>query len=186
MLADVPTRCPEIVEAITAAVKNDRATSLAAALAGLLATGALDDARLYLDPRPGHYSRNLIWRDPANRFVVVGMSWGAGQGSPLHDHDGLWGGEIVVSGTMSETRFRLLEREETSRYRFSADQGRLSSRGSVGMLVPPLEYHNFRNAGDSVARTVHVYGGDLAQAQMFTHETGEWYRAKQITLTYDA
>jgi len=182
MLAELPTRC---TEAIAEAVKNDRVTALASALAGLLATGALDDERLYLDPLQGHYSRKLIWRDPEHCFVIVGMSWAPGQGSPLHDHDGLWGGEIVVSGTMHETRFRLVEREVTSRYRFEPEQSRLSTRGSLGMLVPPLEYHEFRNVDDCVARTVHVYGGDLTRAQMFTHEAGEWYRAKHIKLSYD-
>jgi predicted metal-dependent enzyme (double-stranded beta helix superfamily) len=185
LLAELPSGFSSTIEAITEAVKSDRITALASALADLLAAGMLDDERLYRPPLPDHYARNLIWRDAHARFVVIGMSWAPGQGSPLHDHDALWGGEIVVSGTMHETRYQLLERDLTSRYRFAGAQSCLSSRGSVAMLTPPIEYHAFANAGDSVARTVHVYGGDLTKAQTFAHEAGQWYRAKQIHLRYD-
>lgn len=185
MLTAPPNRLPAALEAVSAAVRSDRVTALAATLAELLRSGALDGESMYVPPRPDRYSRNLIWRDPAARFVMIGMSWAPGQGSALHDHDGLWGAEIVVDGTMRETRYHLAARDGASRYRFTDAQTRECARGSVGVLAPPLEYHRFGNAGDSIARTVHVYCGDLTKAQLFTRETGEWYRAEPIDLRYD-
>src|SRR5947209_574882 len=116
MLAELPTGFSSVIAALTQAVKSERVTTLASALAGLLKTGAFEDERLYVRPLRTRYARKLIWRDPGNRFEVVGMSWAPGQASPLHDHGGLWGGEIVVSGTMRETRYRLLERVDPTHY----------------------------------------------------------------------
>jgi predicted metal-dependent enzyme (double-stranded beta helix superfamily) len=182
--AELPPDFSGAIAAIATAIKSDRITALAATLTGLLAAGAFDAQELYRHPHRDHQARNLIWRDPAGRFVVVGISWAPGHVSPLHDHDGLWGGEIVVSGTMHETRFRMLERH-ASRYRFGRERPQVNARGSVGMLTPPLEYHAFGNAADSIARTIHVYAGDLTKAHVFSGEGGEWYRAQAVSLTYD-
>src|SRR5207245_3032935 len=35
------------------------------------------------------YARNLLYRDPAGRFIVVGLVWEPGHCTPIHDH-GTW------------------------------------------------------------------------------------------------
>ncbi len=134
----------------------------------------------------GHYARKLIFRDPRERFVVVGMTWGIGHASPLHDHAGLWGAEIVVDGTMSETLFTLLERAADGRYRFEAGTHRIAEAGAVGLLIPPLEYHDFSNVGTNVARTLHVYGGDLTSSNAFARDPDGLWSARRVELHYDA
>jgi predicted metal-dependent enzyme (double-stranded beta helix superfamily) len=181
LLAQPPTR---IVESIGRAMRDDRVTSLAVALSDLRNTGAFDDDALFAPPLPERYSRKLIWRDPAGRFIIVGMSWAPGQGSALHDHGGLWGGEIVVAGAMREKTFRLAERRD-DRYRFEQTADRQASLGCVGALNPPLDYHEFGNPGTRVARTVHVYSGDLSEARRFLPEGASWYRPCPVALAYD-
>ena len=169
---------------IARAVKDDRVTALAAVLARLTNQGAFPP-ELFLPAHPSRYARNLLYREPNGGFVVVAMTWGPGQGSPLHDHAGLWGAEVVVQGTMLETQFELLERNGTERYRFARGAQRTSGVGSVSVLNPPLEYHDFGNAAQSVAHTVHVYGGDMTVSQAFTEDENGWWRSRRVELHYD-
>lgn len=175
-----------LIDPITRAFKSDRVTELALVLAEMARSGALDDPALFAASRDDRYARRLIWRDPGSRFVVIGMTWAPRQGSPLHDHMGLLGAEIVVSGTMRERTYRLLDRDREGRHLFAPGSQTLHGRGSVGTLIPPLEYHEFANAGDCVARTVHVYGGDLDRCSAFAAESGGWWRPKAVELRYDA
>ena len=167
------------------AVKNDRVTELAGALARLGAAGAFIDERLFAPANPVHYARRLIWRDPAGRFVVVGMTWAPGQQSALHDHAGLWGAEIVAGGVMKETTYRLVDRDADQRYMFIRERESILAQGGVSTLLPPLEYHEFGNAGTTNAYTVHVYRGDLDRCTTFLHEEGGWWRAQPASLRYD-
>jgi predicted metal-dependent enzyme (double-stranded beta helix superfamily) len=174
----------DLIAPIARAVRDDRVTSLAGVLAQLSEQGAFLP-ELFLPPRSDHYSRKLIWHDPQDRFVIVGMTWAPGQGSPLHDHAGLWGAEIVVDGVMSETMFALADHGADGRYRFVRGVHRVSGRGTVGVLIPPLEYHDFGNAGTAVAHSLHVYGGDLKSAQSFAEDADGWWTARRVDLRYD-
>ncbi len=176
---------PALLDGIDRAIKDDRITALAAALGSLHASGVLDDPGLFAPPDFTHYARKLIWADPQRRFVVLGMTWAPGQGAPLHDHAGLWGGEIVVRGTMAETTYELTERIG-ERWRFHANEERVAPAGTVGMISPPFEYHALRNAGDSIAHTVHVYSGELMGMRVFSALAGGWYSEQRVHLSYDA
>jgi 3-mercaptopropionate dioxygenase len=175
----------DLIAPIARAVRDDRVTSLAGVLAQLCEQGAFTP-ELFAPAGADHYSRKLIWHDPEDRFVIVGMSWAPGQGSPLHDHAGLWGAEIIVDGQMSETLFTVVERGADGRYRFERGMHRVSGRGTVGVLIPPLEYHDFGNAGETVAHSLHVYGGDLKSAQCFADDGDGWWAARRVDLRYDA
>src|SRR5215813_6433322 len=50
----------------------------------------------FLVPSPSRYARRLLHKDPADRFSVVVMVWDRGQGTPIHDHCGMWCVECVV------------------------------------------------------------------------------------------
>ncbi len=176
---------PALVAPIARAIKDDRMTALAASLGAVRASGALDDPSLFPDPNAARYTRKLVWTDPGGRFVVVAMAWAPGQGAPLHDHGGLWGAEIVIRGLMVETTFELTQRVD-DRWHFRRNEERASPVGCVGLISPPNEYHALRNAGDDVARTLHVYAGDLYRSRTFTELGDGWCRASTVQLSYDA
>lgn len=159
---------------------------LAAALARMNDRGAFDDASVFPQTREDQYARKLVWLDPQRRFMILGCTWSPGQASALHDHAGFWGAELVVSGSMEETPYELLERVGENRYRFRRGTSRISVRGAVGTIAPPKEYHAFGNAGSEVARTLHVYGGDLVRCNVFTPGPGSWWSARPVDLGYDA
>jgi predicted metal-dependent enzyme (double-stranded beta helix superfamily) len=175
-----------LVESIRRAVKDDRVTSVANTIARLHEYGILEDRALYPSALSEHYARRLVWRDPGGRFVLVAMTWAPGQMTRLHDHDGLWGVEIVVDGTMQETAYRLVDRDRNDRYRFVREDVRTASKGTAGAVCPPYDYHTFGNIGNTPAHTLHVYGGVMAQCNVFTPEADGWWAAQSVQLHYDA
>jgi len=52
---------------------------------------------------PHHYVRHpvLLWED----WEVMVIGWEAGQTTPIHDHRGVLGGMVILSGTVVEERF---------------------------------------------------------------------------------
>jgi hypothetical protein len=176
---------PEIIEPIERAVRDDRVTALASALAAMNSRGMLDDANFFPPALVGRYTRRLLWRDPLDRFVMVGMTWPAGFATPVHDHAGLWGAEAVVAGTMLESSYRAIESDEERGMRFDHAGDTMLKDGSVGILVPPLEYHSYRNVTDALAHTVHIYSGLLEECNSYTPSTGGWWTVERRTLHYD-
>ncbi len=174
-----------LIAPISRAIAEKQIDALGGALALLCASGAITPD-FFLPPRSDRYARNLIWRGHEGAFIIVGMTWAPGQGSPLHDHAGLWGAEIVVDGVMNETVFELNVRGHDGRYQFVPGAHRVSGRGALGLIVPPKEYHNFGNAGSGVAHSLHVYAGDLMSAQTFSKDADGWWTARQVGLRYDA
>jgi predicted metal-dependent enzyme (double-stranded beta helix superfamily) len=175
-----------LVDPIRRAVRDDRVTTLARTMAELGSSGAFDDPDLYLGACADHYARRLVWRDPNGAFVVVAMTWAPGQAAALHDHGGVWGVEIVAEGTMCETAYRLVERDESGRCRFEREGERIATKGSSGVLCPPHEYHTFANVGSTPARTLHVYGGSFEHINTYAAQTERWWRAARVTPHYDA
>ena len=89
------------------------------------------------------------------------MTWGPGQGTPVHDHSGLWCVEGVWDGQLEITQYELLERDG-ERFRFRAAGGMHAGPGSAGSLIPPHEYHTIRNASPDARRhlAAHLQGAD--------------------------
>lgn len=132
------------------------------------------------------YARRLLHRDPERGYSVVVMTWGPGQGTPLHDHAGKWCVEGVVHGRVRVRRFDLLERSDDL-YRFREAEILSSAVGSAGALIPPLEYHVVENEfEDRHSITVHVYGGDMDACSIFERDASGWYRCRRKTLAFDA
>jgi predicted metal-dependent enzyme (double-stranded beta helix superfamily) len=171
---------------IERALKNDRVTALARVLAELNAANTFDDPGFFSPPRTDRYARRLLWRDRDDRFIVVAMTWAPGQCAQLHDHGGLWGAEIVVGGTMRESSFRVVERNGTRAARFVREPDVILTERTVGILVPPLEYHAYANAGAAVSHTLHVYAGPLETCIAYTPAAGDWWTGEERALHYDA
>ena len=167
-------------------MKRDRVTALAGVLAELSAAGTFADPTLFAAPRADRYSRRLLWRDRADRFVVTAMTWAPGQAAQLHDHAGLWGAEIVVRGTMRESAYRVLEHDGKGATRFAREAETVLAERSVGIVMPPHEYHAYANAGTTVSHTVHVYAGPMETCTAYTPADGDWWRGEVRTLRYDA
>jgi 3-mercaptopropionate dioxygenase len=171
--AAVEERTPE---AITRRVKRD--------LEELLGAGALDLPAKFKSPRPDCYARRLLYQDPADRYTAVVMTWGPGQGTPVHDHGGLWCVEGVVEGQMQVTQYDV--HPDGDSFSVSAlGEPIAAGVGSAGRLIPPTDYHVLANAqsgGTSV--TLHIYGGNLTGCRIFTPDSSGRYVESVRALSY--
>ena len=157
--------------AVTAAVRN--------ALCRLIKDRDVRLPDCVHDPIVDHYARRELYRSPEHGYSVVAMTWGPGQGTPLHDHSGLWCVEGVWDGELEITQYELLD-TDGDRARFRAAGGMVAGPGSAGSLIPPHEYHTIRNASaDAVAISLHIYKAEMACCAKFLPERpdsgDEWF-----------
>jgi predicted metal-dependent enzyme (double-stranded beta helix superfamily) len=118
--------------------------------------------------RPDGYARRLLHRNDDLGYTAVVMTWGPGQGTPLHDHAGIWCVEGVVEGQMDVTQYDLLAHQDPdAAYRFEAKGCVHAIVGSAGCLIPPFEYHTLSNALDQPSITLHIYGGEMTACHVF-------------------
>lgn len=139
----------------------------------------------FLEPVPDRYARRLVHKDPRGRFSMVMMVWGAGQGTPLHDHAGHWCVECVYRGRIRVRSFEAEESDSDGRVRFAQRSEVLAGLGAAGALIPPHEYHTIDNPNDATAVTLHVYAGEITWCHVFepTDQVG-WYTRQRRDLSY--
>ena len=133
--------------------------------------------------RPEGYARRLLHRNDELGYTAVVMTWGPGQGTPLHDHAGIWCVEGVVEGRMDVTQFDLVE-ESAEAFRFEAKGCVHAAVGSAGCLIPPFEYHTLANALDEPSITLHVYGGEMTTCHVFEPAGDGRFVRRERALSY--
>lgn len=139
-----------------------------------------------LVPAPDRYARRLLHRDPAGRYSVLVMVWDRGQGTPLHDHAGMWCVECVYRGRIQVTSYSVRGGDpDKGIVAFQQENVITAGVGEAGALIPPFEYHVLENAGDVPAVTLHVYGGDMTHCHVFEPVEGGWQR-RYRELSYTA
>ena len=138
-------------------------------LCALINTGECVLPDRVLDCCADHYARRLIHRDDVRGYSIVAMTWGPKQGTPVHDHAGLWCVEGVFKGSIEVQQFELLERQG-ARFRFEPRGSFHAGIGSAGCLIPPHEYHSIRNAGAKPAVSVHIYGGEMDHCSVMNRD----------------
>jgi len=179
----------KLVQALDAAVGSGDQHAITAALRNTLCAMIRDhDVKLpdcVHEPIVDHYARRELYRSARHGYSVVAMTWGPGQGTPVHDHCGLWCVEGVWDGQLEITQYELLERDG-ERFRFRAAGGMQAGPGSAGSLIPPHEYHTIRNASpDAIAITLHIYKAPMECCSMFVPQGGEWYTRAPNALAKD-
>ncbi|HEY3217340.1 MAG TPA: cysteine dioxygenase family protein [Candidatus Eisenbacteria bacterium] len=138
----------------------------------------------FLAPAPDRYARRLLHRDHEGRYTVVIMVWDRGQGTPLHDHAGMWCVECVYRGRIRVTSFDLEGDAEVGPVQFTPESVVLAGVGEAGHLIPPFEYHQIENPDETPAVTIHVYGGEMTWCHAFFPVEGGGYRREHRSLTY--
>lgn len=167
---DDPARCKQVMEVLIHAFSDDN-TILEEALCA---------------PAGDSYARRLLHRHPHGAYSVVVMVWGAGQGTPLHDHAGTWCVECVSQGTIKVTNFRREANRDSEAgiLDFSEQQSQMAGVGEAGKLIPPFEYHIIENPGTETAVTVHVYGGEILRCNTFEEVEGGGFKLQERELAY--
>jgi predicted metal-dependent enzyme (double-stranded beta helix superfamily) len=183
--------CPgltELVARVDAAVDHDSPQAITAhvkaALEDLLGRSALVLPDRFRVTRSDCYARRLLYQDPAQRYTAVVMTWGPGQGTPVHDHGGLWCVEGVVEGEMSVTRYDVQPDADGFRV-MPIGKPLTAGVGTAGRLIPPTDYHVLANAQpDDTSLTLHVYGGNLDGCRIFVPREDGRYQQSIRALSY--
>ena len=137
------------------------------------------------EPVEGHYARRELYACPERGTTIVAMTWAPGQGTPIHDHCGLWCVEGVWQGQLEITRYEL-EEEDGDKARFSTHETLMAGAGSAGALLPPHEYHTIRNPkDDAIAISLHVYQKAMGECATFTPLGDGWYERGKRQLCLD-
>lgn len=118
-------------------------------------------------PCEATYARHSLYEDPQGKFEVIALVWQPGQYTPLHDHDGTWGVEGVLTGQMKVTSFLQIETK-------FPDLAKLCETGVItigpeatGKILPPADCHILEQQGEETAITIHVYGKRLKKLKVF-------------------
>ena len=121
-----------------------------------------------------HYTRHLLHKDPNNRFIVLSLVWLPGQATPIHDHS-CWGVMGLLENSLEEICYDRLD--DGSRPDFAEleqSRGTDVGRGGVGYLLPPYEeIHRIGNTSNKPTISLHVYGRDLDEVNVFDQATGK-------------
>ena len=165
------------LDEVTADVRN--------ALSELIRSGKLKLPRQMKTPCFDHYARRLLYKSPDHDYTVIAMVWGPRQGTPLHDHAGIWCVEGVLEGEIDVTQYGLME-ESAERYHFEPVGTIRAGIGTSGSLIPPFEYHTIENArDDTTSVTVHVYGQEMDHCTIFQGGRDGWYERQTKSLSYN-
>ncbi len=163
--------CRQLIDAIDAAVAKDstRAVtdSLRNSLCRLIRGGEVKLPECVFETAEGRYARRELYRSEQHGYCVVAMTWGPGQGTPIHDHCGMWCVEGVWSGALEVVQYERLA-DHDGACRFQPVGTIQAGPGSAGSLIPPHEYHTIRNpSDDSVAVSLHIYSGNMTRCATF-------------------
>lgn len=189
MSLDFPGKS-RMIERIHRAVSADCAEritdNLRQALCELMADESIRLPECVFEYSDDHYCRRLLHQDDELGYTVLAMTWGPGQGTPLHDHAGMWCVEAVWHGEIEVVQYELVERGKDE-FRLEPRTTMRSGVGSAGSLIPPHEHHTIANPSkDQPAVTIHIYSGVMDECCVFKPVDGDWYRPRPTPLSLDA
>jgi len=120
--------------------------------------------RAICDEHPQQFTRWLYERACDGRYTGLIMVWPAGHATPIHDHAGLWGIEMVLQGALSVEDYELAGDNELRHVGTSVlDEGQ-----SCAFLGTAGHAHRCTNlSARRAAVTLHVYGGMLERYRNF-------------------
>ena len=164
------------VDDITATIKKG--------LCRLIRAGEFTLPDCVSEPCQETYARRLMYRSEELGYTVVAMTWGPGQGTPLHDHDGQWCVEAVCHGEISVQQYELLEQRD-GRFWFEACDVIQAGVGTAGCLIPPHEYHRiFNTSKKDYAVSLHIYSGDMDHCKVYEPGADDWFECECKSLSY--
>jgi predicted metal-dependent enzyme (double-stranded beta helix superfamily) len=168
--------CRQLIEAIDAAVAKQTTSeitdSLRNSLCKLIRNKEVQLPDCVFETAEGRYARRELYHSEQYGYCVVAMTWGPGQGTPIHDHCGMWCVEGVWSGALEVVQYERLSGAD-GEWRFQPVGSIQAGPGSAGSLIPPHEYHTIRNpSDDAVAVSLHIYSGQMTHCAIFK-PTGE-------------
>lgn len=135
-------------------------------------------------PTPLRYRRVLLSDPSCHRVSALLIAWPPGHRTPLHDHDGLWGAEIVLEGALAVDEYHADANASGLEPIFERTQ--LLGIGDATVFADRDYVHSCRNLSDALpALSLHVYGGSLDRFSAFHPLDTGTYRVANVRTTID-
>lgn len=120
------------------------------------------------------YRRIRLRTHSALPYSALLIAWPPGYASPVHDHDGLWGIDVVLDGVLEVQAYAL---PHDSAPQAAPAGSRILGVGDV--LTFPGDGYAHRCSNLSVrqpALSLHIYGGELSRYRSFHEDAcGDWH-----------
>ena len=124
--------------------------------------------RALCDEHPHGFTRWLYERECEGRYTGLLMVWPAGYSTPIHDHAGLWGIEMVLQGALSIEDYELLPDEHGRTQPHFIATTVLGQGESCAFRGTDGHAHRCTNlSARRPAVTLHIYGGLLQTYRNF-------------------
>jgi predicted metal-dependent enzyme (double-stranded beta helix superfamily) len=190
MTTQLSTGCETLCTALDAAVAGGRGAEettrrVEQTLRDLIQHGEIHLPEHLRRPCGDCYARRLVHKSDDLGYTVVAMVWGVGQGTPLHDHSGMWCVEAVLDGRIEVVQYELIS-EANGRCRFEPRGKVLAGPGSAGTLIPPFEYHTMTNVDRGPSISVHVYQSEMVACRAYRPQSDGSYEPYERRLSYSA
>jgi predicted metal-dependent enzyme (double-stranded beta helix superfamily) len=129
--------------------------------------------------------RRVLLSDPScHRVSALLIAWPPGHRTPLHDHDGLWGAEIVLEGALAVDEYHAREKAGAAVPVFERTQ--LLGIGDATVFADRDYVHSCRNLSDALpALSLHIYGGSLDRFSAFHPVDDGAYRVSSVRTDID-
>lgn len=142
--------------------------------------------RSLCDEHPHDFTRWLYEHERDGRYTGLVMVWPAGYSTPIHDHAGLWGIELVLQGSLVVEDYELVtETNGAIQPRFVGTTV-LEEGQSCAFVGAQGHAHRCSNlSARRPAVTLHVYGGLLETYRNFEAVRGGQYVASSMVAKID-
>jgi len=119
------------------------------------------------------YRRIPLAGHPAHGYEALLILWPPGHATPIHDHAGLWGIELVLDGVLEIEAFALSLKPSP---RLVARERTMLGTGDHATFSGADYAHRCRNlSAQQPALSLHIYGGELDAYRSFRQQAdGGW------------
>lgn len=115
--------------------------------------------RAVCDSNPREFTRWIYERDCDGRYTGLLMVWPAAYATPIHDHAGLWGIEMVLQGALAVDDYEIDDNNAQPRFTGTTV---LQEGEACAFDATPGHAHRCTNPSSRRPTvTLHVYGGLL-------------------------
>ena len=122
------------------------------------------------------YTRNLVVRE--DRFELMILCWGAGQESPIHNHEGQDCWMAVLEGEIEEVSFPMPRPDEPGP--IMARGSKVLLPGQVAFIRDEIGLHLVRPTPAKAGVTLHLYSAPYDECNCYSPDTGQVTRRSLV------
>ena len=154
-------------------------------VAHFMANNPVDPASLekYLFYEPTHYTRNLIYK--SDLFELLAVCWEAGQGSPVHNHQGQSCWMAVPIGRLAVQNYDLVRSDDKGFCELRLAERLVMDPGHPSFVDPAEPIHAVLNLPEygERATSLHVYSRPYDRCVVYAPEKNAYW---EVPLFYDS